>query len=439
MKEKRFDPYQKSRWLYIVEAAVEYFIHICVTTTFLTALLNEMEVSSALQGVVSNIASLACGVQLIAVFWVKKTYPCKRWVCWLNLISQLFFGFLYCIPLTPFSKGIKIGAFVLLLAVAYVFEHYLTPSRINWHMSLVDDNRRGVFTANKEIISLIGGMAFSQGAGILLDYFKAKGDMETCFILFAVTITVLSVWHLVIMLMIREPEPQRKISTKSFREVWHVVLDNRELRRVVIFDVLFVISTVSIHFYSVYLTRTFGMTYTYITAIAVIHAAFRAVVSRFLGRLADRRSWAYMLRICMLVLAVGYVIFAVCSPKTVIYLYPVFSLCYAFSLGGSNSGRTNLCLDYAAQEDRRYVLGIKFAISGIFGFVATLLASALVEAVEQNGNQFFGISVYPQQILFVISAVMLTGLAFFFLPKLKTPARVLEMDANTKRDEKNCK
>lgn len=432
MEEDRFHAYRRSRWLVILEAAVEYFIHICVTTTFLTAILNEMDVSASLQGVIAAITSLACSVQLIAVFGVKKTYPCKRWVSILNLVNQLLFVVPYCIPILDLAKEVKIAFFIGMLLAAYACQNYLTPSRVNWQMALVEDNKRGIFTANKEIFSLFGGMIFSQCAGILLDYFKAKGDMQTCFIIFAVTITVLSVLHLVIMLLTQEPEPETAAQPKRFNEIVSTVFGNPDLRKVILFDSLFMISNVSLNFYSVYLTQTFGFSYTYITAVAVLHAVFRALVSRFLGRMADQKSWAYMLRICMLVLTVGYIVFMLCSPKTALYIYPVFSLCYAFSLGGSNAGRTNLCLDYVNREDRRYVLGIKDTISGVLSFIATLLASALVEYVEQNGNQIFGISVYPQQILFALSAVMLLVLAFCFLPRLKKPDRVIDMESKNK-------
>ncbi|MBE6554546.1 MAG: MFS transporter [Ruminococcaceae bacterium] len=431
MNQNQSSLYKKDQFLVIIEAAVEYFIALCVTSTFLTAILNEMNVSASLQGIISAITSLACCVQLVAVFGVKKTYPCKRWVSILNLLNQLLFVILYCIPMVDLSKELKIAIFIGTLLLAYACQHYLTPSRVNWQMNLIEDNRRGIFTANKEIVSLISGMLFSQGAGILLDYFKAKGDMTTCFIIFAVTITVLSLLHLALMLMIKEPKPEKPIPPKSFREICTAVFGSPELRRVILFDALFAISGVSLHFSAVYLTQTFHMTYTYITAIAILHSLFRAVVSRYLGRLADRKSWAYMLRICMFVLAAGYVVFCFCSPTNAFWLYPVFSLCYAFSLGGSNAGRTNLCLDYVSHEDRRYVLGIQHAISGVLAFVVTLLASLLVEVVEQNGNRVFGISVYPQQILFGISAVMILGLAFFFLPKLKKPARVTETDTDT--------
>lgn len=424
MLSKTEKEFRRGRRLVIVEATVDYFIALCVTSTFLTAILTEMNVSASLQGIISAITSLACSIQMISVFTVKKTYPCRRWVSILNLINQLLFAVLYCIPSIEVSGTVKIVIFIGLLTAAYACQHYLTPSRVNWQMSLVDDNRRGIFTAKKEIVSLVGGMIFSQTAGILLDHFKAKGDMQTCFVLFGVTITVLSILHTVIMFITPEPMPVRKAPPKSFREILRTVFGSADLRRVITFDVLFGIANVSLHFSSVYLVTTMGFSYTYITAVSVAHAAFRAIASPYLGRLADKKSWAYMLRICMTVLTVGYIIYTVSSPKTALFLYPVFSLCYAFSLGGSNAARTNLCLDYAEYEDRRYILGIKDAIRGIIEFFATLMASLVVSFVEGKGNKLFGFSVYPQQILFAISAVMMLWLAFVSLPKLKKPSRL---------------
>ncbi len=412
----------------IIEATLEYFIHICVTTTCLTAILDEMGVATSLQGVIGAITSLACSVQLLAVFGMKRNRSCKRWVCILNLINQLLFAVLYCVPSIQATPTMRVAIFIGLLLLAYGCQHFLTPARVNWQMSLVDDNHRGTFTAHKEIVSLIGGMAVSQGAGILLDHFKEKGDMQSCFVIFGVTITVLSLLHLAVMLSTEEPACEQSTHTRTFREILGVVFGNKNLRRVVIFDVLYVCSTVSLHFYSIYLVRTFGLPYTYITTVAIVHALFRASVSHFLGRLADKKSWAYMLRVCMSVLAVGFVVFMICTKEIVVYLYPVFSLCYAFSLGGTNAGRTNLCLDYAKKEDRRYILGIQHAISGVCGFLVTLLASVLVERIEQNGNVFLGISLYPQQLLFGISAVAMLALAFGYLPLLGKPQRIAEQE-----------
>lgn len=409
--------YRRGRAFVIAEATVEYFIHLCVTTTFLTAILTEMQISTALQGVIGAIASLACSVQLIAVFAVRKTYPCKRWVSMLNLLSQLMFVLLYCIPLTNLTRGIRVAAFIIMLLMAYAFQHYITPSRVNWQMSLVADDHRGRFTAKKEIFSLIGGMLFSQSAGIMVDYFKEKGDMRTCFIIFAVTITVLSLLHLYFMLGAKEPESETQVVPKSFKEIINVVFGKKQLRLVILFESLFMVATVPLHYYTIYMTGTMGFKYSHMTLVAIFHATFRSIVSPFLGRFADKHSWVSCLRLCMFVLTCGLIIFMFCTPQNAMFVYPAFSLCYAFSLGGSNAGKTNLCLDYVKHEDRRYILGVQHAISGVISFIATLGAAALVEYIETSKP--FGANIYPQQILFGISVLMLILMNIFLMPKLK--------------------
>lgn len=411
---------RRSRGMYIAEAAVEYFISLCVTTTFLTILLNEMEVSTAYQGIISSLASLACVVQLFSIFGVKRAYPCKRWVCALNLLNQLLFCFLYIMPFTPWRPQLKLVAFIGMLLLAYFCQHFITPFRTQWHMENVDDNKRGLFTANKEIVSLIGGMIFSQCAAWMVEYFQGKGDMRTAFIIFAISIAVMALIHLGLMIGISEQKPKKEIAPKKFGEILSLIFGTKQLRLVILFDILFAISLVPGHFGSVYLLRTLEFSPVLVTIIAAVGAAFRAIVSRFLGRYADKHSWVALMRLCMLVSATGYLFFALCAPGVAsLFLYPVYMLCHSFAMGGTNSARTNLCFDYVSHEDRRYVLGVKNAIAGLADFGVTLLVSLFVDMIEKNGNQIFGMTIYPQQIFFLFNTVLLLSLTFFFLPHLK--------------------
>ena len=422
---------KRSQAFYIAEAAVEYFISLCVTTTFLTIILEEMKVPTAYQGIISSIASLACVFQLFAVFGVKRSYPCKRWVCILNLTNQLLFALLYLVPFTPFKQEIKLVLFIAMLLIAYCCQHYLTPSRTQWHMESVDDNKRGLFTANKEIISLLGGMIFSYIAAEVVDYFRTPvsdptlqaKNMQICFVIFAITITVLSLIHLFLMLGIAEYKPQKQAPKKSFKEVIGTVFGNRSLRFVILFDILFSITIVPSHFASVYALspKALGFSPVFVTVInAIFLSSFRALLSRPLGRFADKHSWPSLMKICMISSSIGYMIFAFCSPGTLSYiLYPIYALFYGFSCAGTNSARVNLCLDYVSHEDRRYILGVKNAISGISDFAITLLVSLLVQYIESNGNQIFGMNIYAQQLLFFFNSILLCSLALFMIPILK--------------------
>ena len=153
-------------------------------------------------------------------------------------------------------------------------------------------------------------------------------------------------------------------------------------------------------------------------------SAFRAIMSRPLGRFADKHSWESLMKLCMLSAAIGYAVYAFCSPGWISYiLYPIYALFYGFSCAGTNSARTNLCLDYVSHEDRRYILGVKNAISGIADFLVTLLVSMLVQYIESNQNQIFGFSIYAQQLLFFANAIILVLLAFIMIPRLKKSSK----------------
>ena len=207
-----------------------------------------------------------------------------------------------------------------------------------------------------------------------------------------------------------------------------LIFGNKKLRSVLVFDALMAVSSVSITFLSVYAMvneknpNTLGFSATFMATIGIIHALFRAAVSIPLGKYADKRSWVSRLRLCLSVMTVGHFCLVFCTPELGVgttVLYIAFYLCYAFSIAGTNSSLTNLCFDYVEHEDRRYILGIKNALSGIVAFLTSLLWGFIVSFVQGRGNMLFGITVYPQQILFAISAIITFVLVVFVLPTLK--------------------
>ena len=86
-------------------------------------------------------------------------------------------------------------------------------------------------------------------------------------------------------------------------------------------------------------------------------------------------------------------------------------------------------MDYVTREDRRYILGIQSSISGVVSFLCTIPVSLFVDWLERRGNTLFGQTVYPQQVLFVLSSLTLILLAVCFLPKLSRPVRVSETNS----------
>ena len=118
--------------------------------------------------------------------------------------------------------------FVVLICAAYLIYNFAHPKKINWLMSLVDDSRRGAFTANKEIISLVCGMLFSFLMGAVIDRFAESGEIRTAFILSAAVIFILMLLHTLTMIFTVEKEtPNSKNGSFRYRTTHCAVLPKR--------------------------------------------------------------------------------------------------------------------------------------------------------------------------------------------------------------------
>ncbi len=407
---------KNSRILYIIEAAIEYFISILVAGSFLATLTKELEISDSLTGILSSIISLGCLFQLFSLF-IRRTRV-KGFVTVFSIINQILFMLLYVIPLTNFNKSIKIAIFIILIFSAYIIYNLIHPKKINWLMSLVEDKKRGIFTANKEIVSLLSGIFFSFGMGAVIDYFAEKGEIRTSFSISAVVIFVLTVAHSLTMLFSVENQTQ-KTETQGLFPTLNELIKNKNILRVSIVFVLYYISSyISIPFYGTYQIGELGLNLKFVSAITIGGSVSRILVSKFWGKYADKKSFALMIEKCFIFFCFSQicVVFAIPSTgKIMFFLYYIF---HGIALGGINSALTNLIFDYVPLEKRADSLAITQAIAGLTGFLTTLCISPLVTYIQNSGNTVFGMTLYAQQIitiiaiLFTVSAIIYIRFAF---------------------------
>lgn len=152
---KTRDYRKRNRILYIIEAALEYFVSIAVSGAYLATAIG---ISDALTGVLTSFVSLGCGFQILAVLLEGNI---KRNVTILHLINEAAFTLLYVTPFFPASSTAKTVIFTALMLIGFALNNVANPPKTDRFMKSVDKDKRGVFTANKEIASLISGMAFS--------------------------------------------------------------------------------------------------------------------------------------------------------------------------------------------------------------------------------------------------------------------------------------
>ena len=114
-----------------------------------------------------------------------------------------------------------------------------------------------------------------------------------------------------------------------------------------------------------------------------------------------------------MMLAAASFVFCVITVPATRYLTIIQIMLY--HMAGAGVGQNMLNITYNFVDSKYFVQAsaIKYSISGLCGFGASMLGSFILGAVQANGNTLFGVTIYGQQLLSAISLVIvLVGIVF---------------------------
>ena len=419
------DKYKFSRFLYIIQAAVEYFIATLVAGAYLAKATEAVGMSDDVTAILTSLVSLGVGFQLVALF-IPRTRTVKSWVTPCMLAYQLIFTFIYVIPLFDLARETKVFIMFAVLLLGHIIQNVVYSPKINWLMGLVDENKRGSFTAVKEIISLASGMAYTFVIGLIMDYFEAKGDMNGAFIACSIILLSLTVIHTLILIFTKEkPLDVDTTDSYSVREQIKDAITDKNLWKVLPVSIIWAVATYSATpFYGTYQNKELGFTMTFIAIISAVSALARSLVSVPLGKFADKHSFTKMLNICFVIASSAFFINIFTVPSNGKVFYFAYSVLYGISMAGINSSAINLIYDATPRARRTGALAIRGALAGFVGFFSTLAVRPLVKYIQESGNSIFGMSVYAQQAVSAIAFVLVVVNIIYLNTVLKKFKRV---------------
>ena len=427
--------HKRSRKAYLIECAFEYFVSLMVSGVFLDALLKDLAIDDATKMIVQSLISLAFLFQLFSIIVVQRISNVKVFAVAVHIAGQVMFMSIYLIPFLGYAtenafltwawehRAIWLIAGML---IAY-FGNYLVTSMIyKWGNSFVEPHHRARYSATKEMVSLISGMAVTLGVGFALDVFSDPEraqmfdgikNIHVGFIFVAVATLIFCICDLVCLLMIKG-EKKPKVEKKDivpFREVMHNTLGNKKFVYVMLLMILWDIG----RFFTIgaiysYQTNAheLGLSVLVVTIISNAGCLARFFVSRPFGKFSDKHSYAKGIELALIIAAAAFACCVFTTPATkwlIVGYVLLFNICQA----GISQNMHNILFSYV---DSRYFVqasAIKNSVAGILGFGASIVASKLLDYIQSNGNMLFGIHVYAQQVLGLISFVILVGTAFF--------------------------
>ena len=410
--ERNFDSkeYKRSRVAYMMECTFEYFVSLFVIEAYLAKVLQYIGVEDSLIGIISSLISLSQLFQLFSIFVVQKICNTKRFVVSFHMIGQLLFMSLYFVPFMPFANEYRAVIAVFCILAAYFGNYFVTNIIYNWGNSYVEPHHRARFGATKESISLVTGVAMTLIVGQTMDAFDANQNPEGGFIFAAIAILIFCVADFVCLMFIKNDiKPKQDVEkAEPLHKVMKKLGANKGFWNVIILQVIWNVAIyTTVGFLGTYRINENELAFTVgqVAVINVVGCLGRAALSRPFGKYADKHSYAKALRLALMIAAASFLVGVFTMPQTR-YLIILQSFLYSVCFAGMGVNLLNIAYSYVPKEYFVHVSAFKNSIGGVCGFLASLGAGALLKHIQANGNTFLGIHVYGQQVLALISFLL---------------------------------
>ena len=404
--------------MYVIDAALEYFVSIITAGAYLAKLTSTLGIPDSLTGILSSFVSLGSAMSLFSVLVTRKK-PIKRKTLLLQLICQAFFVLLFSTPLFGLKNDIATLIFCIFFLGGYALYNIIFTVKADWYLGLVDKSFRGRFTALAQNTALGTGMLFSLCMGYVIDYFDAKDNTSGFLVTATIVLAVIGILRVVTVIFSREKEyTTEEVKESNFKEQCSSLLKNKQF---IIVNVYFILNALVRHsatpFFGTYQIKELGFTMLYVSIIGIVHSVSRIIGTFIFGKIGDAKGLNTVLYATCIMnsLAMFLAIFIV--PENGKWLYLVFDIIYAASIGSLSICQVNSLLEVAKPNERSAAIAIKYSVSGLVGFLTALVFSPLVDKIQKSGTQLFGIEGYAQQfmsaIAFALSLVLFAFTAIF--------------------------
>ena len=407
--------YKRSRVSYIAFVLFEYFILLLASDAFLAKLLSSVGFKDSEIGVLSSVISLAFVFQLFSLLLSRKRGSKRTLILVFNTIGLMLFFALYALPFIDMDARLRRVLVYVFLIGAYISKYLVNGFRFQWANSYVHPNRRATFAATMEIVSLVGGVIFSLSMGAAFNRFEEAGNLSGGFLFLAVVILISNIVSFFCLLLIKrekveipKEEPQKRLS-----DILKNTLGNKKFRYLVVIAILWQAAQYfTVGFMGTFKTDTLGnglaMSMLTVQVISIASYILRVPFTYWFGKYSDRHSFASGFYLSMFIGVAAFLCNVFTTEKTW-YLVIGFTVLYGISQAGNGQNAMNMIYSYVDSDYIAEAIALQNCIGGVCGFLCSLLASVILEAVQNAGNTFLGIPMFGQQLLGLISALLCVG------------------------------
>jgi len=405
---------EMSRNISVFEGCTARTIFTLTSGAFLVGFAKYLGASDQIAGIIATIPVLAGIIMVFSPLIFERMENRKFITCLFCFIGRLMLGSMILIPLIKTSYQIKTAILMTVFLVANLLIAFALPSALNWIQAVTPERIRGSYFGKRESIVLGVVTIIMLLMGQILDRFEQIGQEFTGFIVLYILVLVVAVVNFILFSSMKEPKETVTDVHLKFKSVLAMPLKNKKFMRVALLLVIWNFGfQLGFPFTSVYMVSTLKLRYGLITLMAVLASLISVVSVRFWGRVADKKSWLYLMKLMVFLQILSFFVWFLINKYTVLALLPVAHIFSGAAISGINISVLNLQYSYAPAENKTIYLGFSSAISGIFGFGGTIVGSYMMKAAEKYSISILGFKIGNLQLLFLLSGIILLGCIWY--------------------------
>lgn len=400
--------YEKSRYYFLYEGSAATGIFALTSGAFLAGFANYMGASDEFNGVIAAIPALAGVIQIFSSIVFERMQHRKFLISILCLTFRILLGVMFFIPVFIQGSIPRLISLAGMYGLAYLIASFISPPASNWMVDLTPDHMRGRYFAKKDAYSLAFVTILTLVMGKVLDIFRIYNNEFGGFIFIAAIVLLLTCLNFYFISNVKEPLIHKVDMTIRVKDTFLVPLKNKEFRKVIILFVLWNIALqIGGPFFSVYMVTGLKLNYTYIMMVGVVSSLTRVFSAKHWGKLADHRSWIYVTKLSIGLLAITHISWFFVNSITMWILIPLLNVIGGVAWCGVSIALFNIQFLFAPKEARTMYLGANAAIGGVIGFTSTIFGSYLIQVFKNYDLHIGNFSISNMQYIFAISGMLL--------------------------------
>jgi hypothetical protein len=387
---------------------------------FFTGFLLLLNADDAFIGLMTAITLIGNLLQVLSPLLLERFTSRKRLLIFIRIFFYLFnIVLIGIIPYLGFTDSGRLAAVLVVQVALSLINAVSAPGFAIWHIKSIPEAIRARYYSMLTISNPIIMYVLILSASAMADRFKATGDALQGLLVLRFIALVFAGLDIYFLFKVKEYPNRQEGEHATIRSILLTPFKEKKYMLTVWISCLWSFTAnIPGPFFSIYLLRDLGISYSYINLISMLNIPVLLLLTPFWARRIQHTSWFGTLSVSMGFYIISYLGLSFVNSNTM-YLYPVFMIIAFLFSPGINLTFANIPYINIPESNQTRYIGFYLTMNSLAALIATALGRKFILLTAAYRIRLLGAEMQNKQYILLVTAflMLLAAIAISFLRK----------------------